>query len=177
LLCLHTPGDAFDFAFLAIGFFISFLAGTLIGGFWLGLAVSAVLAIIFFVYVEALVLCRHCPHYAEEGFTLRSHANSGLPKIPPFSPRPLSRVEKILFAGYVAVLGLFYVPFFVLSQQWLLLAITTWAVITWAWTLLRTQCTRCYHVSSPLNRVPADVREELFNNYPAFSEARMERQP
>ena len=177
MLCLHTPRDALDFAVLAIGFFIPFLAGMVIGGFWLGLALWVVLAIIFFVYVEALVLCRHCPHYAEEGFTLRCHANYGLPKIPRFSPRPLSQVEKIIFLGYVAVLGLYYVPFFVLSQQWLLLAITTWAVITWAWTLLRTQCTRCYHVSCPLNRVPANVREKFFNNYPAFSEARIERQP
>ncbi|NIN66647.1 MAG: hypothetical protein GTO63_18560 [Anaerolineae bacterium] len=177
LLCLHTLRDAFDFAFLAIGFFIPFLAGMVIGGFWLGLALWVVLAIIFFVYVEALVLCRHCPHYAEEGFTLRCHANYGLPKIPRFSPRPLSRMEKLIFLGYVALLGLYYVPFFALSQQWLLLAITTWAVITWAWTLLRTQCTRCYHVSCPLNRVPANVREKFFNNYPAFSEARNERQP
>lgn len=176
-LCLHTPRDAFDFAFLAIGFFIPFLAGMVIGGFWLGLAVWVVLAVFFLVYVEALVLCRHCPHYAEEGFTLSCHANFGLPKIPRFSPRPLSRVEKIFFPGYVAVLGLFYVPFFVLSRQWLLLTITTWAVITWAWTLLSTQCTRCCNVSCPLDRVPANVREKFFNNYPAFSEARIERQP
>ena len=177
LLCLHTPRDALDFAVLAIGFFIPFLAGMVIGGFWPGLALWVVLAIFFFVYVEALVLCRHCPHYAEEGFTLRCHANYGLPKIPRFSPRPLSRVEKIVFLGYVAVLGLYYVPFFVLSQQRLLLAITTWALITWAWTLLRTQCTRCYHIYCPLNRVPANVREKFFDNYPAFSEARIQRRP
>lgn len=118
-----------------------------------------------------MVLCRHCPHYAEEGLILRCHANYGLPKIPRFSARRLSRVENVVFLGYVAVLGLFYVPFFLLSQQWLLLVITTWAVITWSWTLLRTQCTRCYHVSCPLNRVPADVREEFFTNYPLFAEA------
>jgi hypothetical protein len=102
---------------------------------------------------------------------LRCHANYGLPKIPRFSARPLSRVEKFVFLGYVAVLGLFYVPFFFLTQQWLLLVITTWAMLTWAWTLVRTQCARCYHVSCPLNRVPADVREEFFHNYPLFAEA------
>jgi len=170
LLCLHTPRDVLDFAVLAIGFFIPFIAGMAIGGFWIALALWFGLAVIFFGYVEALVLCRHCPHYAEEGFLLRCHANYGFPKIPRFSPRPLNRVEKIVFLGYVSVLLFYYVPFFLLSKQWLLLIIGSWALVAWFWTLLRTQCTRCYHIFCPLNRVPEDVRREFFNNYPAFSE-------
>jgi hypothetical protein len=171
LLCLHTPRDLLDFAVLAIGFFIPFVAGMVIGGFWIPLALWLGLAVLFFGYVEALVLCRHCPHYAEEGFLLRCHANYGLPKIPRFSPRPLNRIENIAFLGYVALLMLYYIPFFLLSQQWLLLIITSWALVVWFWTLLRTQCARCYHIFCPLNRVPEDVRREFFNNYPAFSDA------
>jgi hypothetical protein len=172
LLCLHTRRDLFDFGVLAVGFFIPFVAGMVIGGYWLALGVWLVLAGVFFGYVEALVLCRHCPHYAEEGFFLRCHANYGLPKIPGYSPRPLTRGEEIVFFVYVGVLGLYYVPFFVLSRQWLLLLIASWALVTWAWTLLRTQCTRCYHVFCPLNRVPEEVREEFFEHYPAFARAR-----
>jgi hypothetical protein len=171
LLCLHTPRDLLDFALPAIGFFIPFIAGMAIGGYWVPLAVWLVLSGIFFGYVEALVLCRHCPYYAEEGFLLRCHANYGLPKIPSFSPRPLNRTEKIVFLGYVSVLMFYYIPFFVLSKEWLLLIITSWALLVWFWTLLRTQCTRCYHVFCPLNRVPEDVKREFFNNYPAFSKA------
>jgi hypothetical protein len=171
LLCLHTPRDLLDFAVLAIGFFIPFLAGMVIGRFWIPLALWFGLAVIFFGYVEALVLCRHCPHYAEEGFLLTCHANYGLPKIPPFSPRPLNRIEGIVFLGYVAVLMLYYLPFFLVSKQWLLLIITSWALVVWFWTLVRTQCTRCYHISCPLNRVPEDIRREFFNHYPAFSDA------
>jgi len=171
LLCVHTGRDLLDFAVLAIAYFIPFVAGMVIGRYWAALGVWLVLAAIFFVLVEALVLCRHCPHYAEEGVTLRCHANYGLPKIPRFDPRPLSRVEKAVFLAYVSLLGFYYLPFFVLSAQWLLLLITTWALLAWGWTLVRTQCTRCYHLSCPLNRVPDDVRQQFFENYPAFREA------
>jgi hypothetical protein len=143
----------------------------IIGKFWVGLAVWIGLAVLFFGYVEALILCRHCPHYAEEGFLLKCHANSGLPKIPKFDPRPLNRSEQIAWLAYVAVLFLYPVPFFVISQQWLLLVIFLWALFAAAWTVVRTQCTRCYHLSCPANRVPEHVRQEFFKNYPEFAKA------
>jgi hypothetical protein len=169
LLCIHTPADLMDFVVLVIGWFIPFLAGMIIGRFWLGLAVWFGLAALFFVYVEALVLCRHCPHYAEEGSLLHCHANSGLPKIPRYDPRPLNRFEQIVWLVYVALLFLYYVPFFVFSGQWLLLAITTWAAFAWAWTVQRTQCNRCYMLSCPVNRVPQEVRVVFYRNYPDFA--------
>jgi hypothetical protein len=36
------------------------------------------------------------------------------------------------------------------------------------------QRARCYRVSYPLNRLPADVREKFFHNYPLFAEAQDE---
>jgi hypothetical protein len=172
LLCLHTPIDLVDFAVLAIGCFIPLLAGMIIGRFWVGLIVWGVLAAVFFIYVEALVLCRHCPHYAEKGFTLRCHANWGLPKIPPYDPRPLSRLEQVVWLVYVAVLFLYPLPFFIVSGQWLLLVIYAWALFEGAWTLVRTQCNRCYNLTCPINRVPADVREAFYRHYPDFAKHR-----
>jgi hypothetical protein len=67
---------------------------------------------IFFCYLEALVLCRHCPHYAEKGFWLRCHANWGLPKIPKMNPRPMNSFEKVTWLLYVAVLFLYYIFFY-----------------------------------------------------------------
>lgn len=171
LLCVHTPKDLMDFAVLSIGWLIPFIAGMAIGGFWIALGMWLLLAAIFFIYVEALILCRHCPHYAEDGFTLKCHANWGLPKIPGFNPYPANKAEKVIWLLYVAVLFLFYIPFFVISQQWLLLAITSWALLAWAWTVLRTQCTRCYNLSCPVNRVPDDVKERFFSHYPEFAKA------
>jgi len=110
LLCLHTPKDLIDFYVLFMGWAFPFFAGMIMGKFWTGLAVWLGLAIVFFGYVEALILCRHCPHYAEKGFLLRCHANWGLPKIPKISRRPLNRLEKVVWLIYVAVLFLYYIP-------------------------------------------------------------------
>jgi hypothetical protein len=171
LLCIHTPKDLIDFYVLFIGWVIPFLAGMIIGGFWISLAVWVVLAVLFFSYIEALVLCRHCPHYAEKGFLLRCHANWGLPKIPKFNPRPLNFWEKVTWLFYVAVLFLYYIPFFIISQQWLLLVLTTTALFVAAWTLQRTQCNRCYNLSCPVNRVRDDVKKAFFRNYTVFGDA------
>jgi hypothetical protein len=171
LLCIHTKRDLADFGVLFIAYVIPFIAGMVIGKFWIGLGTWIGLAVLFFGYVEALILCRHCPHYAEDGFLLHCHANSGLPKIPKLDPRPLNRAEQILWLIYVAVLLLWYIPFFIVSGQWLLLTITTATLVAWAWTVQRTQCNRCYNLSCPVNRVPEDVRQVFFANYPLFAQA------
>jgi hypothetical protein len=172
LLCIHTLKDLMDFYVLFTGWFVPFLAGMIIGKFWIGLAVWVGLAVLFFGCVEAFVLCRHCPHYAEEGFLLRCHANWGLPKLPGFDPRPLNFREKTIWLLYAAVLFLYYIPFFIISEQWLLLLLTTTALFVAVWTLQRTQCNRCYNLSCPVNRVPGDVKEAFFQNYPVFHSAK-----
>jgi hypothetical protein len=77
---------------------------------------------------------------------------------------------------YAAVLFLYYVPFFVVSQQWLLLVWGSWALVTWVWILQRTQCTRCYNLSCPVNRVPEEVRKGFFLNYTQFAKAWQENE-
>ena len=171
LLCIHKPADVVDFCVLAIGWMIPFFAGMIIGKFWIGLSIWLGLAALFFGYFEALLLCCHCPHYAEKGFFLKCHANWGFPKIPRLNPRPMNRIEKTAFLIYASVLFLYNVPFFVISRQWLLLLINTWALFVWVWTLWRTQCVRCYNLGCPANRVPEYVRKVFFENYPEFSKA------
>lgn len=171
LICVATLKDVVDFGILFVNWFIPFLAGMIIGEFWIGLAVWFGLSVLFFGYIEAFLFCRHCPAYAEKGFTLRCHANWGMPKIPKFDPRPVSRVGGWLFLLYAAVLFLYYIPFFVISHQWLLLLWCTCAFVTWFWVLQRTQCTRCYHLSCPINRVPDATRQVFFRNYPEFAKA------
>ena len=171
LLCIHTHKNLLDFWVIFMGFAIPFFAGMILGKHWLGLIIWFGLAVFFFGYFEALILCRHCPHYAEEGFTLKCHANWGLPKIPKFNPKPLTRLEQAAWLVYVALFALWYIPFFVAGQQWLLLGLTSWAVFAAGWSLQRNQCTRCYNLSCPVNRVPPNVRESFFQNYPEFAEA------
>lgn len=172
LLCVADHRDVLDFFLLFAVVFVPFMAGMIIGRFWLGILAWFGLAAVFFGYVEALVLCRHCPHYGEKGFLLRCHANWGLPKVPKFDPRPLTRAEQIVWLLYAGVLALWYVPFFVVSGQWLLLLIISVALVAAVWTVWRTQCNRCYNLSCPMNRVPADVRDKFYENYPVFDRSR-----
>ena len=171
LICVHTKKDLLKFWGLFMIVAIPFFTGMILGKHWLGLGVWAGLAILFFGYVEALILCRHCPHYAEDGFLLKCHANAGLPKIPAFDPRPLNKVEKTVWLVYAAVIIFWFVPFFIIGQQWVLLAVTSGAGIAFFTGLQLTKCNRCYNLSCPINRVPADVRAKFFDNYPIFAEA------
>lgn len=171
LRCLHRLRDYLFFLVLFAAWAAPFLAGMTAGRHWTGLLVWLGLALIFFLYFEALILCRHCPHYLEAGASLRCHANYGLPKIPRFDPRPLRRWEQVLWLIWVAVLFLFHLPFFILDQQWPLLALTTGNLAVIWWIMRLTMCQRCYNLSCPLNRTPGKVREVFFRNYPDFARA------
>ena len=168
LICYAQPRDLVDFGVLALGWFIPFFWGMIEGRHWLGLGIWLGLAALFFGYVEAFVLCRHCPAYAEPGATLRCHANWGLPKIPRYDPQPMKRWEGAVFLGYAAVLFLYHIPFLAVSRQWALLVWATGALITAVWTVWRTQCNRCFHLSCPANHVPEETRSVFYRNYADF---------
>ena len=171
LICVHSRKELAAFWALFMIFAIPFFTGMILGKHWIGLGIWVGLAIIFFGYVETSILCRHCPHYAEESFLLQCHANAGLPKIPAFDPKPMNKIEKTTWLIYVAVLFFWFVPFFTFGGQWLLLAISFSTTLIFIWRLQRTKCNRCYNLSCPVNRVPADVRKIFFENYPDFAEA------
>lgn len=166
LICLHTKKDLLDFYVIVINIFIPFFAGMIAGGHWYGLLSWGFLAVIFFGYLEALILCRHCPHYKEEGNTLRCHANWGLPKIPAYDPRPMNHTEQIVWLFSAAVIMFYWVPFFIIAKQWTFLSwgLTSSTVSTYQ--MLRTKCNRCYMASCPINRVPEETRQIFYKYYP-----------
>jgi hypothetical protein len=171
VICFHTPSQVAGFAVFTFFTIIPFFIGMIVSGFWLWLIVWFVLALIFFLYLEQYILCRHCPHYAEEGRTLRCHANWGLPKFPPFDPHPLKKWEKVVWIIYVALLFLYFVPFFIISSQWIFLIVCSVMTAISVILLLATRCNRCYVLSCPFNRVTADVKEGVLANFPRFAEA------
>jgi hypothetical protein len=175
IMCIHTKKQAFKFGLGSVPFMILLISGMIIGKFYLWLAIWFGLVIIFFVYVEVLILCRHCPHYAEPGKTLKCHANWGLPKISKYDPKPLTTTEKVVWIIYVLIMVLWYVPFFIISVQWIMFATTTIVWITGFTLLLTTRCTKCYVISCPLNRTPPEVRKIFFRNYPKFAESYEDR--
>lgn len=174
LLCLHALADLADFGVLAVSWLITFLAGMIGGGHWLALAIWGGLAVLFFSYVEALVLCRHCPHYAKPGAILRCHANWGLLKIPPLDSRPLNRLERAIWILYGAILFLYYVPFCLLPPA-AALGLHHLGAVAWVWTVWRTQCVRCYHLSCPANHVLGWVRQISLPYYPDFDPCQRRR--
>ncbi len=167
-ICYANPSDLVDFAILFINWFIPFMAGMVMGQFWLGLLGWFLLSFIFFGYIEALLLCRHCPAYAEDGKTLRCHANWGLPKFPKIDPRPMNFGEKVAWLIYVLVLFLYPLPFFYTKGLWLMSLWTIWALFMAVWILQRTQCNKCFMVSCPLNRASDELKEKFYEYFPDY---------
>lgn len=121
---------------------------------------------------ENLILCSHCPYYAEGGrHTLRCHANIGLLKLWKFDPRPMNSVEKGGFLG--AVGGLLAVPIIANWQGGETLAATGGLLSSAAWSLLmrRFVCSECPNFSCPLNTVPEATRRAYLLRNPIFAEA------
>lgn len=48
-------------------------------------------------FVEIRVMCSHCPHYAEEGGSLKCWANYGAPKLWKYRPGPMVSWGKAIF--------------------------------------------------------------------------------
>ena len=170
LHCHFTLGDLIHFYLIVSPTFLLGGAGIYhIGGWWL---TSWLLIIIgFFGFVEIRVLCSHCPHYAEEGKSLRCWANYGSPKIWRFRPAPLAYWEKaILFAGFALVWG-YPLIFLIADLQLLLLMVYLLTVAGFFMTLRRFLCSECMNFACPLNTVSNEVRRCFFEHNPKVAEA------
>ncbi len=166
LMCIHTRQDLLDFYMIICNLFVPFFAGMIVGKYWYGILGWFVLTVFFFGYFEALILCRHCPHYKEEGNTLKCHANWGCPKIPAYNPRPMNRTEQIVWLISAAVIMFYWAPFFISGKQWIFLSWGATAAIVSVYQLVRTKCNRCYMLSCPLNTVPEETRQIFYKYYP-----------
>ena len=165
-MCIHTKRDLLDFFIIVVNIFVPFFAGMIAGRHWYGLLCWSVIAFIFFGYFEALILCRHCPHYKEKGKTLRCHANWGLPKIPAYDPRPMNSAEQVVWLISASIIMFYWIPFFIIAQQWLFLAWGLTSSVVSIYQMLRTKCSRCFILSCPLNRVTDDMRQAIYKYYP-----------
>jgi len=65
------------------------------GGWWLLPWLMTIIG--FFGFVEIRVMCSDCPHYAEQGSSLKCWANYGSPKIWKYRPGPMAFWEKAFF--------------------------------------------------------------------------------
>jgi len=163
---------------LALFFFIGFMLNT----WWMMWAYGLFVALTFFV-IEPLLICSHCPFYAQEGKFLQCGGLWGIPKFWKYHSEPIKKWSKTIM---LVVGGIFEViPFLGIvggvilflndPQPYMIYGIglifASFIVIGLGYytlkTLLGDRCKRCPNFSCPLNKVPADyVHLFLMKNIP-----------
>jgi len=144
------------------------VAGVLPFGVWPLVGWGAVM-VAFFVFLETRVLCSHCPHYAERGWTLSCWANHGIPKLWRYRPGPTSVTEKLAFLlGLVAVFG-YPVIFLATGRAWLLLALYVLGTTVFFAGLKLGLCRRCMNFACFFNSVNAADRALFFERNPSVA--------
>lgn len=170
LHCHFTPRDLIHFLLIAFPSFLLGGAGIYhAGGWWL--VPWLIIVIGFFGFVEIRVMCSHCPHYAEEGSSLKCWANYGSPKLWKYRPGPMTFLEKVVFlSGLVLVWG--YPLIFLLADFQLFLLIVFLLTSAGFYMTLRTfLCSQCMNFACPLNSVESEVRRNFFDRNPTVAEA------
>ena len=160
LRCRMDYAELTQFLLLSFNAFIPAVLGMILGGYATYLTGYAAFWVFFFGFFEIRILCSHCPFYAERGFVLHCLANYGSPKFWKYRPEPLNRLEKVaLLAGIAVVFG-YPLPFLILGRQYVLLAITAYAMLLWFFIMRRNACSKCVNFSCPFNCVPKRVVDE-----------------
>jgi len=170
LHCHFTLRDLIHFLLIALPSFLIGGAGIYHSNKWM-LIPWLIIIIGYFGLVEIRVMCSHCPHYAEEGKSLKCWANHGSLKIWKYRPGPMTFWEKfIFFSGFIIVWGfpLFYL---ILDLQLFLLLVYLITVAGFFMTLKTFLCTQCINFACPLNRVGEEVRMAFFERNPQIANA------
>jgi len=170
LHCHFTLRDLIHFLLIVSPSFLLGGAGIYhISGWWL--IPWLIMIIGYFGFVEIRVMCSHCPHYAEEGSSLRCWANYGSPKLWKYRPGPMTFWEKVIFFfGFALVWG--YPLFFLISHfQFFLLIVYLLTVTSFFMTLRTFLCSQCINFACPLNMVKNEVRRDFFKRNPEVANA------
>lgn len=170
MTCHFRPMQLVQFLLISLPSFLLGGAALLASG-WLPLVVWIAVCLGFFGALEIRVLCSHCPHYAEEGSTLKCWANHGSPKFFKYRPGPLSKAETFwLIAGLVAMWGI-PVPFFVIGGMWFLLGVYALVTAGFFVTVKMFLCPQCMNFACPANSVPEKARAAFFARNPVVAAA------
>ncbi len=170
LHCHFTPKDLIHFYLIVLPSFLLGGAGIFnISGWWL--IPWLVIIVGYFNFVEIRVMCSHCPHYAEEGSSLKCWANYGSPKIWKYRPGPMTFWEKAVFlVGFGFVWG--YPLLFLISGFQLFLLVVYLVSVTGFFMTLKTfLCSQCMNFACPLNSVKLEVRKDFFKQNPEIAKA------
>ena len=170
LHCHFTLKDLTLFLVIALPSFLLGGAGIYHMNGWM-LVPWLTLMIGYFGFVEIRVMCSHCPHYAEEGSTLRCWANYGSPKIWRYRPGPLTLPEKVVFFAGLALVWGYPLFFLIVELQLFLLVLYLLTTAGFYMTLRMFLCSQCMNFACPLNRVEDGVRSGFFECNPEVARA------
>ena len=168
--CHFGPGDLFHFYLIFMPIPLVGGAGILAVGWvplliWIGLIVS------FFGFIEIRVMCSHCPHYAEEGSTLKCWANYGALKLWKYRPGPMSRAENVVFFASLAAVFGYPLGFLAAGGQWYLLVLYVLVTSVFWVSLKRFLCSQCMNFACPLNGVSEPTRQLFWAQNPRDGKA------
>ena len=170
LHCHFTAKDLTHFFLIMLPTFLLGGAGIYhAGGWWLVLWVLIIIG--YFGFVEIRVMCSHCPHYAEEGSSLKCWANYGSPKIWKYRPGPMDLLEKVVFLSGFAIVWGYPLYFLIIKFQFFLLMVYLITVAGFFMTLKLFLCSQCMNFACPLNAVSDDVRRDFFKQNPEVAKA------
>lgn len=122
LMCRFDSKDMVTFLMSGLAYGVVTIAGVISVGYGWYLLLWLAYSLFFFFIWEAWVLCSHCPMWAEESRVLHCHANSGVIKIWPYRPGPMSKSEQVQFI-IGALIWLAFPFIFLLSAQAYLLTL------------------------------------------------------
>jgi len=170
LHCHFIPRDLIHFLCIALPSLLLGGAGIYNRSVWM-MILWLIVTIGYFGFIEVRVMCSHCPHYAEEGNSLRCWANYASPKIWRYRPGPMTFIEKtVFFAGLVIIWG-YPIFFLIAGVQLFLLIVYLLTTAGFFMTLKTFLCSQCMNFACPLNTVTDEVRSGFFENNPAIAEA------
>ena len=111
--------------------------------------VAYLAASLILVGVLLRFFCSHCPHYTREGGRVYCIFYWGLPKW--FQPRtePPTPIDHAISVGAVFLWGLF--PMYWLFNDPGLLIIYLVSLVTFGWTMKKTECRHCIYEECPAN--------------------------
>ncbi len=170
LHCHFARRDLIHFFLIAFPPFLLGGAGIYHFGGWM-LIPWLIMIIGYFGFVEIRVMCSHCPHYAEEGKSLKCWANYGAPKFWKYRPGPMTLFEKAIFLGGIALVWGYPFVLLIADLQLFLLVVYSLTVAGFFMTLITFLCSHCMNFACPLNTVKSEIRRGFFERNPGIARA------
>jgi hypothetical protein len=172
VFCQFERRHVLRFALLMLPVFLANGAGFVRHGAWKQLLLWIGTLFFFLQVPENLILCSHCPYYAQGGRrTLLCHVNAGLLKLWPFNPRPMTSTESAAFMGGLLAIFGYPIAANTLNREWLAAFGGLVGAVTWGLLMRRFVCSECPNFSCPLNTVPDAVQLAYLRRNPVYAAA------